>query len=210
MSSYSTYLNLRSTVRGVYIDSRRVCSVSDVDTRSHKLVICAAGEHFVHVMVGARRPKPVATFIAWVESAKLDRPSFFLPRSFANPVHRRTTVLRISGDFMATTGIFRFAEHAADVAALQLDTAQAALSAIEGASPIVLRGLLPGDSRAWLPAAALEGDEQVTLLINPLGEASAPVKLPNGTHIRPAEHRLKLTEAAALLRGSPAERGYHA
>lgn len=105
---------------------------------------------------------------------------------------------------------FRYAEHAADVAAVTLTSAAAALALFDGGQPAVLRGLLPADSKSWLPAAALDGDEQVRLDINPLHEASAPVKLRNRTHIRPAESSVPLRHAAALLRQAPAARGYHA
>ena len=85
------------------------------------------------------------------------------------------------------SAIFRYAEHAVDVAAINLNSLEAALSVIEGGEPVVLRGLLPGDSEKWLPDAALDGDERVRLDINPLHETSAPVKLPNRTQIRPAK-----------------------
>ena len=109
----------------------------------------------------------------------------------------------------SASAIFRYAEHAPNVTTITLDSEATALSVLNGGRPVVLRGLLP-KSKSWLPDAALDGDESVRLDINPLHENSAPVKLPNRTQVRPAERFMTLREATALLRRSPATRGFHA
>lgn len=78
--------------------------------------------------------------------------------------------------------------------------------ALEGATPLLLRGLLLGQYPQWLPPHALASNASVRLVVNP--SDSAPLKLGEHTLVRPHEMRIPLQHALSTLH--TARRGYHA